>query len=499
MLKITKEGNSLIVEGIDNGQYPNNGKISFPLNSIILTVEEDSDIVTFRSASNNDVLFSGVIDNIQVGGKSVTKDNIGENFGSASNAPTGGDVDAYTKAETDSLLSKKADTTSVDASVTDLDNKISAKADKTSVAQLEAIIDNVNGKLDTKADADETYTKADVNSMLNEKADNGVSYTKTESDGKYYKNNENITIVSGNNSINVTPTGIQRTVGSNTYDFLTSNGAYTKSQADNRFAAKGDLTTLEGKVTTNETNISDIQTNLGNKANSSDVTALATRVGTVETNLDGKYDKATGVVFNQRNVQVADEESKLIAYLYNDAIVFLTANDSYNYKHFAITPDTVYMIDYDNNRTEYTWDDILKRYTNTEIDSKLNNKADSSDLANKADKTTLSGQVFLDGSPASNGHIFDHYRAADSVTMQVRKKTIQNDGTMGESTSWTDGWSLPMATTQYAGMVTSADKVLINSISSKANASDLTALEERVAALETQLASINEALAKIIG
>ena len=110
MLSITKVNNSIKVEGLDNKQFPDNGTLMIPLNSVILTLDE-SNIATFRSAANNDVLFSGVITDIQISGTPMTKQTITTAFTTVANAASGGGggtVDAYTKAETDALLATKA-------------------------------------------------------------------------------------------------------------------------------------------------------------------------------------------------------------------------------------------------------------------------------------------------------------------------------------------------------------------------------------------------------
>lgn len=109
MLSITKVNNSIKVEGLDNKQFPDNGTLMIPLNSVILTLDE-SNIATFRSAANNDVLFSGVITDIQIDGTSMTKQTITTSFTAIANSSGGGGgtVDAYTKAETDALLATKA-------------------------------------------------------------------------------------------------------------------------------------------------------------------------------------------------------------------------------------------------------------------------------------------------------------------------------------------------------------------------------------------------------
>ena len=84
MIKIEKLNNGFKVEGIDNVLYPDNGTLVFGPKTVI-PVTDESDMVTFRSASNFDVLFSGLINNITIDGESVTKDNIVEKFQAIAN------------------------------------------------------------------------------------------------------------------------------------------------------------------------------------------------------------------------------------------------------------------------------------------------------------------------------------------------------------------------------------------------------------------------------
>ena len=118
MIKISKQNNSLIVEGIDNVFYPNNGDNSYPLNSLIV-VTDNSDMATFRSVATNDVLFSGLINNITINGEAVTKDNIIQKFDAVSNSSTGGGgtVDAYTKEEADNKFSTKDELAAVETAM----------------------------------------------------------------------------------------------------------------------------------------------------------------------------------------------------------------------------------------------------------------------------------------------------------------------------------------------------------------------------------------------
>ena len=128
MIKISKQNNSLIVEGIDNVFYPNNGDNSYPLNSLIV-VTDNSDMATFRSVATNDVLFSGLIQNITINGEAVTKDNIIQKFDAVSNSSTGGGggtVDAYTKEEADNKFASKDELTNVQTVANDADTKVDA-------------------------------------------------------------------------------------------------------------------------------------------------------------------------------------------------------------------------------------------------------------------------------------------------------------------------------------------------------------------------------------
>ena len=110
MLTITKQNNALIVKGDGNGFYPDNGTNSYPLNSISVVIDE-SDMATFRSAANNDVLFSGLIQDITIEGEKVTKDNIIEKFDAVANGAQGGGGDV-TQAQLDEVraIAQDADT-----------------------------------------------------------------------------------------------------------------------------------------------------------------------------------------------------------------------------------------------------------------------------------------------------------------------------------------------------------------------------------------------------
>lgn len=124
MIKINSNSNGFSVEGVNNVFYPDNGTLVFAANTVIMLLD-DSEMVTFRSAANNDVLFSGLIGQIQIDGATVTKENIIDKFDEVANKETGGGGDMddyYTKSETDALLADKANTDDIPTDNAELAN-----------------------------------------------------------------------------------------------------------------------------------------------------------------------------------------------------------------------------------------------------------------------------------------------------------------------------------------------------------------------------------------
>lgn len=125
MISINKQGNAIVIEFTDNDKYLFNGKIEVAPNELIV-VTDDSEMATFRKASNGDVLFSQLISDIQIAGSPVTKDTIidqfatigfisggGEDTVSSVNGQTGevvitaASLNVYNKTEIDTALEGK--------------------------------------------------------------------------------------------------------------------------------------------------------------------------------------------------------------------------------------------------------------------------------------------------------------------------------------------------------------------------------------------------------
>lgn len=78
MINITRSGNNVIVTS-DNPKAFNisNGELSVPMNSIYYVLDEESDFIQFNSIDEKgEILFNGVIGDIQVNGTLVTREDI---------------------------------------------------------------------------------------------------------------------------------------------------------------------------------------------------------------------------------------------------------------------------------------------------------------------------------------------------------------------------------------------------------------------------------------
>jgi len=91
MVRITSSKESFLVEFLDSDFYLRDGSMSFPKNSLSLVCDE-SDIITFKRVSNNDVIFSALLqDGLEIDGTAATKENVAELFDEATTSPVGSD------------------------------------------------------------------------------------------------------------------------------------------------------------------------------------------------------------------------------------------------------------------------------------------------------------------------------------------------------------------------------------------------------------------------
>ena len=207
MIKIEKLNNGFKVEGIDNVLYPDNGTLVFGPNTVILVTDE-SDMVTFRSASNFDVLFSGLINNITIDGESVTKDNIVEKFQAIANVEQGSQEDVNSRLEQiEGEVALKANSTDLltlfdSAEYNSQTKKIVFKHGDTVLVQIDATdfikdgmvsnVEIVNNKLVISFNTDSG--KENIEIPLSEIFNPNDYYTKAQIDAKEQNINASIAL-----------------------------------------------------------------------------------------------------------------------------------------------------------------------------------------------------------------------------------------------------------------------------------------------------------------
>ena len=238
MLQITKQGNSIVVEGLNHYFYPYNGTLEVPCNSVI-TVVDEADIVLFRSASNYDVLFSAKIDEITINGQSVTKDNVGEVFGALSNVSSGGGG-GLTPEQEEKLHN------AVQISDYKADKVSQTTIDETQNTEINKLKGDIEGKQDIIQDLNAIREGADLGKTAIQEetdpiwtAEKGNYYTKTEVD-------TSLESKANKSEIPTVPTNVS--AFTNDAGYLTEhqslNDYYTKTEVNTSLESKADKTEI---------------------------------------------------------------------------------------------------------------------------------------------------------------------------------------------------------------------------------------------------------------
>ena len=264
MLQISKQGNSIVVEGLNHYFYPYNGTLEVPCNSVI-TVTDEGDVVLFRSASNYDVLFSAKIDEITINGQSVTKDNVGEVFGALSNVNSGGggltpeqEEKLNNAVQISDYNADKASQTTIDEAQNTEINKLRGDIEgKQDIIQdLNAIREGANlGKTAIQEETDPVWTAEKVN-----------YYTKTEV-------NTSLEAKANKTEIPTVPTNVS--AFTNDAGYLTEhqslNDYYTKTESDGKYATQ---VVVNEEISARINDVREVKATLESKANKTEIPTL---------------------------------------------------------------------------------------------------------------------------------------------------------------------------------------------------------------------------------
>ena len=266
MLQITKQGNSIVVEGLNHYFYPYNGTLEVPCNSVI-TVVDKGDIVLFRSASNYDVLFSAKIDEITINGQSVTKDNVGEVFGALSNAKSGGltpeqEEKLNNAVQISDYNADKASQTTIDEAQNTEINKL-----KGDIEGKQDIIQDLNA-IREGADLGKTALQEETDPIWN--AEKVNYYTKSEVD-------TSLETKANKSEIPTVPTNVS--AFTNDAGYLTEHQSldnyYTKTQSDGIYATQ---VVVNEEIAARINDIRDVKATLESKADKSEIPIIPTNV-----------------------------------------------------------------------------------------------------------------------------------------------------------------------------------------------------------------------------
>ena len=263
MLHISKQGNSIVVEGLNHYFYPYNGTLEVPCNSVI-TVVDEGDIVLFRSAANYDVLFSAKIDEITINGQSVTKDNVGEVFGALSNTSSGGGLTPEQEEKLNNAVqisdynADKASQTTIDEAQNTEINKLKGDIEgKQDIIQdLNAIREGADlGKTALQEETDPVWTAEKVN-----------YYTKTEVD-------TSLESKANKTEIPTVPTNVS--AFTNDAGYLTEHQSldnyYTKTESDGKYATQ---VVVNEEIAARINDVREVKTTLESKADKSEIPSL---------------------------------------------------------------------------------------------------------------------------------------------------------------------------------------------------------------------------------
>lgn len=176
MINIQKIGNAIVIDFTDNDKYLHNGTIEVAPNELMVVIDK-SDMATFKKMSNGDTLFGQLINQIQIQGEAVTKDNIIDKFGiigfTSSGGGTGGAVDSV-NGQTGDVIITAASLGAI--SKTDADAAYASKEELASKADT-STVEALNGEVATNAgNISNLTTKVNEDSgkiaTLNTKVDN---------------------------------------------------------------------------------------------------------------------------------------------------------------------------------------------------------------------------------------------------------------------------------------------------------------------------------------
>ena len=362
LLKITDNGSGILVQGTDNVLYPDNATLTYPYNSIVLVTDE-SDIATFRSASNNDVLFSGLIGKIEIGGEIVTKQNINAKFDAIANQESGGGGDI-----TGLFADVSYDSQTKHINFYDKDNTLVAYVDATAFIK-DGMVSNVeilNGNLVITFNTD--AGKEPITIPLTDIFNPSNYYTKTDANALFATQ----VVVNEEIAARIAGDGALQTALGTKAD---KSDTYTKSQVDTALAAKVDQSDFDTKEEVISTALNELEENKQDKL-------TAGQNITIQNNVIS----ATGGTQQQADWNQSD--SSAVDFIKNKPTIPDTSDyvsiAQYNPKELAIAEALTELNENKADKTDIP--NLNNYYTKTQTDAAIQTAVGQIDLSDYVEK-----------------------------------------------------------------------------------------------------------------
>lgn len=359
LLKITDNGSGILVQGTDNVLYPDNATLTYPYNSIVVVTDE-SDIATFRSASNNDVLFSGLIGKIEIGGEIVTKQNINTKFDAIANQESGGGGDV-----TGLFADASYDSQTKHINFYDKDNTLVAYVDATDFIK-DGMVSNVeilNGNLVITFNTD--AGKEPITIPLTDIFNPSNYYTKTDANALFATqvvvNEEIAARIAGDSAL-------QTALGGK----ADKTDTYTKTQVDTALETKVSQTEFDTKEEVVSTALNSLDTNKQDKLTAGQNITIQNNV------ISSTSEPQVQADWNQTDTTAVD-------YIKNkpDTSEFVTKAE-YNPKELAIANA---LTDLNENKADKTdIPNLDNYYTKTQTDAAIQTAVGQIDLSDYVEK-----------------------------------------------------------------------------------------------------------------
>jgi ribosome-associated translation inhibitor RaiA len=392
---------------------------------------------------------------------------------------------------------------------TAISNAISSKANQSTLDTLATKVDTNTTNISNR------YTKSEINTML------GSYALKTDniSDSKILVTTENYGAGLTQNQFNTFVSSDMLAVKSTLTNKANSSDVYTKTQVDAMSLGGGgsvDLSNYSTKADTTQA-ISDA---VATKANTSDVTTLASKIETNESNITTLQNTITAKanltdIYNKTQIDTllnakagTDSVTSLSTKLTNDEGTLITLQDTVSKK--ANSADVYTKTEMDSTISRYSTTEA----TNSLIANAITGKVEARIINTLPESGESNVIYYVPASSTSTNNNYDIYAYVNSKWEQIDAdrfniadyptKTEMNTAITNaiatkadQSTTYTKTETDTAISTAISDKYTKTEvdnKIANIDLSSKANQTDLQTLIDRVTALETKYATIDNEL-----